>query len=245
MMEDPKEDQPMEEEKKSEGLGFGAFGKESEKSEGISEPRFKDELQTCCCCLCACSNVKTADESCCGCFPLKCGVVTIGGILLTLTTFLITYNFFLILNDYFAWYYPVVTLVLYAPLIVACNFYVLFFTKDKNSTRAKLFVACMLTIISVVLASIWSFCYIYYLYKQDVVYEGINDPSENHYIHYTKKFYVFMKIAYAVVIVIFFAYFLTVTSRYHTVMKPQFLLDKEAMEEAEAREKSEKAKMMK
>jgi len=230
----------MEEEKKS-GLGFGVGLPESEKSEGIKEPRFKDELQPCCCCLCACSNVKTADESCCGCFPLKCGVVTIGAITLFLTFVLITYNFFLILNDYFAWYFPVVTLVLYAPLIVAANFFVLFFTKDKNSTRVKLFVACILVIVSVVLASIWSFCYIYYLYKQDVVYEGINDPAENHYIHYTKKFYCFSKIAYAVIIVIFYSYFLTVCSTYHTVMKPQYLLDKEAMEEAEAKAKSEMA----
>lgn len=151
---------------------------------------------------------------------------------------LISYNFFLILNDYFAWYYPVVILVLYVPIVLACCFFVVFFTRDKSSTRGKLVTACMFIIIAVVLKTIWTFIYIYYLYKQDVVYLGINDPAEHKYIHFTKKYYIFLEIAYAIIIVTFFAYFMCVVERYYDLMK---VPEKEEEEKAMS-EKSEKSK---
>ena len=77
------------------------------------------------------------DEKCCICFPIKCGVTTIGVITLMLAFVLLVYNFFLILNDYFAWYYPVIILILYVPIIIGCSFFIVFFTRDKNSTRGK------------------------------------------------------------------------------------------------------------
>jgi hypothetical protein len=147
-------------------------------------------------------------------------VTTIGILTLALAFVLLTYNFFLILNDYFAWYYPVINLILYVPIIIACSFFIVFFTRDRNSTRGKLMTACMFVIIAVVLKCIFTFIYIYYFYKQDVVYLGINDPAEHRYIHFTKKYYIFLEIAYAIIIVTFYAYFMCVVERYYDLMKP-------------------------
>lgn len=215
------EEQPMMEPAKSSKKSSSK--KSSEKTAPLTEysqKRPKDILQPCCCCLCACSNVKTDGETCCGCFPIKCGVTFIGITTLTLATVLICYNFFLILNDYMAWYYPVVILVLYVPLFIACCFFVVFFTRDKTSTRGKLNTACMFVIISVTLKVIWTFIYIYYLYKQDVVYLGINEPEFHKYIHFTKKYYIWLEILYGIIIVVMFAYFMCVVERYYDLMKP-------------------------
>merc|ERR1712178_101625 len=101
----------------------------------------EQELTPCCCCLCACSNEYTKDSRCCGCFPIKCGVVAIGIFTVLLTIYLVTMNFFLILNDYIHWYFPVVILVLLAPMCIGSSFFVVFFTKDTASSRGKLFTA--------------------------------------------------------------------------------------------------------
>merc|ERR1711988_1177247 len=94
----------MEEEKPADG-------------EDVSIAR-QQELTPCCCCLCACSNEYTKESRCCGCFPIKCGVVAIGIFTVLLTIYLVTMNFFLILNDYIHWYFPVVILVLLAPMCI-------------------------------------------------------------------------------------------------------------------------------
>lgn len=151
---------------------------------------------------------------------------------------LISYNFFLILNDYFAWYYPVIILVLYVPIIIACSFFIVFFTRDKNSTRGKLVTACMFVIIAVVTKTIFTFIYIYYFYKQDVVYLGYNDPAEHKYIHFTKKYYIFLEILYAIIIVTFFAYFMCVVERYYDLMKPE---EKETKSEKSEKSGSKKS----
>jgi len=152
----------------------------------------------------------------------------------------LSYNFFLILNDYFAWYYPVINLVLYIPIIIACSFFVVFFTRDRDSTRGKLMTACMFVIIAVVIKTIWSFIYFYYFYKQDVVYLGYNDPAEHRYIHFTKKYYIFLEILYALIIVTFFAYFMCVVVRYRTLMKPE---GKEDSEDGKSSKKSSEKAM--
>ena len=73
--------------------------------DGLSIAR-EHELTPCCCCLCACSNEYTRDSSCCGCFPIKCGVVSIGAFTVLLTIYMVTMNFFLILNEYIHWNFP-------------------------------------------------------------------------------------------------------------------------------------------
>lgn len=188
--------------------------------------------------------MKTDGETCFGCFPIKCGVTIIGIIALTLAVVLFTYNFFLLLNDYLAWYYPVINLVLYVPIVIACSFFVVFFTRDRSSTRGKLMTACMFIVISIVIKTIWTFIYIYYFYKQELVYLGMNDPAENKYIHFTKKYYIFLEISYAIVIVVFFAYFMCVVERYDTLMEPEkkeeMMMSEKAMSE-KSKKSSEKA----
>jgi hypothetical protein len=52
-------------------------------------------------------------------------------------------NFFLILNEYIHWYFPVVIIVLLAPMCIGSSFFVVIFTKDSASSRGKLFTACI------------------------------------------------------------------------------------------------------
>ena len=105
----------------------------------------------------------------------------------------------------------------------------------------------MFIIISIVLKTIWTFVYIYYFYKQDVVYLGMNDPAEHKYIHFTKKYYIFLEILYAIIIVVFFAYFMCVVERYYDLMKPveaeksEKAMSEKAMSEKAKSEKSKKS----
>ena len=144
---------------------------EEEADDGVSIER-NQELTPCCCCLCACSNEYTKDSSCCGCFPIKCGVLSIGIFTLLLTIYMVTMNFFLILNEYIHWYFPVVILVLLAPMCIGSSFFVVFFTKDTASSRGKLFTACMFGIISTALIAVWIVCYYVFIYKNDTIYTG-------------------------------------------------------------------------
>lgn len=230
----------MEDEKKVEEVA-------KEDSE-FPEPRPLDNLSSCCCCLCACSNEKTKEETCLGCFPIKCGVTSIGIFTLVLAIYLISFNFFELLNDYFAWYYPLIMLACYIPLFIACSLFVVFFTKDKYSTRNKLMYACILVIVSLIFACVWTLFYCWYLYKNDTVYEGINDPAENHYVHYSKKYYMFKDLAMTIVLCIIFAYFISVTNKYNTIMYPDALAEKDKKaeeEEAEKKKQEELEKMAK
>merc|ERR1719163_2565794 len=113
----------------------------------------EDTLTPCCCCLCSCSNEYTKDSKCCGCFPIKCGVLTIGIFTVLLTIYMVTMNFFLIV----------------------------FFTKDTASSRGKLFTACMFGIISTALIAVWIVCYYVFIYKNDTVFTGQGDPQTNAY----------------------------------------------------------------
>jgi hypothetical protein len=192
----------------------------SKKTGATSESIPKDHIMTpCCCCLCVCSNEYTVGSSCCGCFPIKCGVVTIGVFTLLLTIYLITMNYFLILNDYVHWYFPVVLLVLYIPLIIGSAFFVNFFTKDTQSSRGKLFVSCQFGIISTALACVWIICYYVWIYKQDTVYSGMGDPKDNVYTKQSKKFYLFVVLAETAALCSAYAYFLCVCNRYTDNMK--------------------------
>lgn len=233
----------MMEEKKAESVA-----EKVEEDSEFPEPRPLDNLSSCCCCLCACSNEKTKDDTCMGCFPVKCGVTCIGIFTLVLAVWLITFNFFELLNDYFAWYYPLIMLACYIPLFIACSLFVVFFTKDKYSTRSKLMYACILVIVSLIFACVWTLMYMWFLYKNDTVYEGINDPAENHYVRYSKKYYMFKDLAMTIVLCILFAYFISVTSSYNTSMYPDALTEKDEkkkMEEDEKKKQEELEKMAK
>jgi len=189
-----------------------------EEEDGVSIGR-EQLLTPCCCCLCACSNEYTKDSSCCGCFPIKCGILSIGVFTLLLTIYMVTMNFFLILNEYIHWYFPVVIIVLLAPMCVGSSFFVVFFTKDTASSRGKLFTACMFGIISTALIALWIVCYYVFIYKNDTVFTGQGDPQSNTYSKMSKKFYLFVVLAETTALCIAYSYFICVTNRYADNMK--------------------------
>merc|ERR1712028_116875 len=195
----------------------------------------EDSLKPCCCCLCSCSNEYTKDSSCCGCFPIKCGVLSIGVFTLLLTIYMVTMNFFLILNEYIHWYFPVVILVLLVPMCIGSSFFIVFFTKDTASSRGKLFTACMFGIISTALIAVWIVCYYVFIYKNDTVFTGQGDPQSNSYSKMSKKFYLFVVLAETTALCIAYAYFICVTNRYTQKMKGE-------EEEAAKAEEEEKPK---
>merc|ERR1719263_271222 len=231
MMEE-KMDEPMEEkmdekmdekdEKKSEKSNKSEkkSDKKSEKSDGPRTADHTPVLAPCCCCLCVCSNDKTKELSCFGCFPIKCGVMAIGIFTFGLTILLCTYNFFFILNEYVAWYFPVVVLVLLIPLVIATFFWVVWFTKDDIGARGKLGPACQLTIISIALCCIWTLCYFIWLYKRDSVYTGYGDPEilSGGYRKTPKKVYLFLILAETLILVALYAYFICICERYYDHM---------------------------
>merc|ERR1719198_393632 len=195
----------------------------------------EDSLKPCCCCLCACSNEYTKDSRCCGCFPIKCGVLTIGIFTLLLTIYMVTMNFFLILNEYIHWYFPVIILILLAPMCIGSSFFIVFFTKDTASSRGKLFTACIFGIISTALIAVWIVCYYVFIYKNDTVFTGQGDPQSNSYSKMSKKFYLFVVLAETTALCIAYSYFICVTNRYAQNMKGK--------EEEEAEEKMEEMMM--
>merc|ERR1719446_769296 len=210
----------MEGDKKEEEAKSATTYPDEEPEDGVSVARKIEGLESdCCCCLCYCSNEYTAESRCCGCFPIKCGVLAIGIFTVLLTIYLVTMNFFLILNDYIHWYFPVVILVLLAPLCIGSSFFVVFFTKDTASSRGKLFTACMFGIISTALIAVWIVCYYVFIYKNDTVFTGQGDPQTNAYSKMSKKFYLFVVLAETTALCISYSYFICVTNRYAQKMK--------------------------
>lgn len=213
--EEPKkmDDPPKEEEKKG---GLGGFNQETEGS-FVSEDT-NDNLEPCCCCLCVCSNDKTQDLNCCCCCPIKCGIVLIGALTIGLACYYISFQFFLILNDQTQWWFPAVNILLLVPLYLASTFWVVFFTKDELSSRAKLPYAGILTLVSIFLYALWHVIYYVAIYKRDVVYIGFG-VDEKRYIQYSKKYYIFKVLLESVILAALYAYFICVTSNYKGALR--------------------------
>merc|ERR1712151_304819 len=115
------------------------MGEEEEKEEDAEEekeePRIEDSM--CCCCVCNCQDDETRPYSCCGCFPIKCGLISIGIFYIFITLALFIEVFYCLLNEYIHWWYVPVAVVLLVPLIIGLCFVIRFFTKDQESTRTK------------------------------------------------------------------------------------------------------------
>ena len=201
MMEEKLED--MMEEKMDEAM--------EEEEEDELQKRLKDGGFMCCCCLCECTNEKTKDLSCCCFFPIRCGVLFIGIIILCLTLFVFLEIFYQLLNDDIHWWFVLVGVVLAATLVVASAFIIVFFTKDDASSRGKLFTAALLVIIGVALEAVWAACYFVFLYKKDTVVTG-NDGVG--FIKATRKQEVVVTLYVASCICALFAYFICVINQY-------------------------------
>merc|ERR1719454_797215 len=170
----------------------------------------------CCCCLCQCTEEKIRDLTCCCFFPIRCGILFIGCIIIAITLVVFLEIFYELLNDDIHWWYVLVGVLLASTLVVASAFAVLFFTNDTPGSRTRLHVACMLVIIGVSCVAIWSTVYFVFLYKKDSVTTG-NDGVG--FVKATRKQEVVVTLYVACCIDALFAYFLCVVSQYIDAMK--------------------------
>ena len=191
---------------------------EEEEEEDEVQKRLKAGGFMCCCCLCECTNEKTKDLSCCCFFPIRCGVLLIGIIILALTLFIFLEIFYQLLNDDIHWWYVLVGVVLASLLVIASAFVIVFFTKDDGPSRGKLFTACLLVIIGVALEAVWAACYFVFLYKKDSVTTG-NDGVG--FIKATRKQEVVITLYVACCICALFAYFICVINQYVDALKEE------------------------
>jgi len=202
------------------------------KSEESGNPY--GETDMCCCCLCQCQEKEVKDLSCCGCLPIKCGVITIGALTIAIAFLIGVETFYGLLNEYTDWWYIVVCFVLLAPLFVGTAFFIAFFGKDTEGTRTLAFTACQLTIIAVTLLCIWNTIYFLYFYKKDKVYFG---NTETGYLTLTKRQYFFFCFFITAAIDASYMYFVCVTAAYSDRLKekkiPETMMDamKDMMEE--------------
>merc|ERR1711988_1755233 len=227
MMEEPMEE-PMEEEKPME----------------MMEPELDDVQKKlneggfmCCCCLCSCTEEKIKGLSCCCFFPIRCGILFIGCIIIAITLFVFLEIFYELLNDDIHWWYVLVGVLLASTLVVASAFAVLFFTTDNHGNRVRLNVACMLVIIGVSLVAVWSTVYFVFLYKKDTVTTG-NDGVG--FIKATRKQEVVITLYIACCIDALFAYFICVVNQYCDALKPPEKAEEDKMEEEDKKDDEEK-----
>lgn len=212
------ENAPMMGDKKDDGaLGAVKFGGDDSDDEYLSLPR-KEKLTSCCCCLCVCENDRTEKLTCCCCCPIKFGVQFIGGLTMVLTFYYISWNFFLILNDQVAWWFPVVTIVLLIPLYLASGFFVNWFIKDTLGSRGKLTAAIILSLISVGLVAVWNVIYYTAIYKRDEVFIGYG-VSEDKYQKFQKKYYLFKVLLESAILLALYAYFMCVIQTYKDALR--------------------------
>ncbi len=211
MEADKKSETSKKSEKKSEK-------KETEPSEDSrDEERPKDILEPCCCCLCVCHNERTKNLSCCMFFPVKTGIVLTGILFLLIVAAYFVWHMFMLMNEHIDWYFPVIALALLAPMIIGASFWVVFFIKDKKSSRARLTYSQLLAIISLSTIAAWNVIYFIYFYKRDkeFVYQGLNDGP---YKRTPKKTYIFSILFETSLMVAFFAYTMCITDRYSDAM---------------------------
>merc|ERR1711988_1036644 len=228
-MMEAKMDEMMMEEKMDLVPKIG-FGGEDSDDEYESLPR-KEELTACCCCMCVCHNDLTEKLTCCCCCPIKFGVQFIGGLTMVLTFYYISWNFFLILNDQVTWWFPVVTIGLLVPLYLASAFFVNWFIKDTLSSRGKLTVAIILSLVSIFLVALWNVIYYTAIYKREDVFIGYG-VSEDHYQKFQKKYYLFKVLLEAAILLALYAYFMCVIQSYKDALR-----EKKQKEDADMDEK--------
>ena len=220
-MEEKPTDQMMDDDKKSEKSKHSSKKSSKKSSEDSADSRDeekpKDILEPCCCCLCVCHNERTKNLSCCMFFPVKTGIVLTGGLFLIAVTGMFVWHMFMLMNEHIDWYFPIIALVLLAPMILGATFWVVFFIRDKKASRARLTYSQLLAIISLCTIAAWNVIYFVYFYKKDkeFVYQGLNDGP---YKKTQKKTYIFSILFETSVLVAFFAYTMCITDRYSDAM---------------------------
>ena len=204
-------EEKMDEAMEDEPMMMEEPAAEPEKELTEIEQKLADGGFMCCCCLCECTEERTKDYTCCCFFPIKCGVLFIGVIILAITVFVFLEIFYELLNDDIHWWYVLVGVIIAATLVVASAFSVLFFTEDYDGSRVRLLTACMLVIIGVTLEAVWAAVYFVFLYKKDSVTTG-NDGVG--FVKATRKQEVVITLYVACCIDALFAYFICVVNQY-------------------------------
>jgi hypothetical protein len=194
------EEEPLVEEKPEEAV------EPSEK-----KPRIEDEM--CCCCICRCQGEEDKPYSCCGCFPIKCGLVFIGILTIFITLALFVEVYWTLLNEYIHWWYVIVGTVCLIPLVVATVFVIRFFTKDQKASRTRFWIAMLLAIVSFTLLALWNLIYFQWVYKYDFVYVGIDGLG---YTQQPKKGVMVWSLFIGLVFDFIWGYFLCVATKYAT-----------------------------
>ena len=85
-------------------------------------------------------------------------------------------------NDFFDWWYVLVILILYIPLLVTVYFVFIWMSaskEEKITAVNDLPCACWLAILSLCLAEWWLIIYIIWIYKPKDVYTGYQTVEDN------------------------------------------------------------------
>jgi heme/copper-type cytochrome/quinol oxidase subunit 4 len=215
--EQPAAEEPAQEQPAAAAAAASASASEKAASERLSTRAPEEESEeerycACCCCLCHCSDREYRDLSCCGCFPVKCGIYAIGILAVFLTVLIFAETFMMLMSEHIAWWYVLVSILLQIPLIIGLIFFLNFFGEDSDSTRGKLRAACILAIVSFGLQVAWNVGYFWGLYKQQNITIGNEEAlgtfttSKKMYLFWTTFFYLWASFA--------FGYFICVVGRY-------------------------------
>ena len=168
------------------------------------------ESVECCCVRCVCSDKVIEKEKCCCCFPIKCGIYTAAVFTILLWLFLNILALMELYNDYFDWWYVLILMIFYIPLIITVYYNLVWIQaskEDKIKAVNNLPCGCWLAIISITLAELWLIIYIVFFYKFHDVYTGFQPVQENpNYVVQTKKAYIFYSLFFTFVLCFFFAY---------------------------------------
>ena len=183
--------------------------------------------EVCCCCICQCSREETRFLSCCGCFPIKCGIVTTGILTLLLILSSFIEIFYFILNDYIHWWFVLVAVLLLIPAIIGACFLVTFFNSDNHSNRGKVRTAYIFVIISYSTIAVWNIIYFNAWYKAAEVVAG---GEQTGYYRLSKKQYLFWSLFITCIIDAVYAYFICVIAHYRNALRG----DEEVENKAEA-----------
>merc|ERR1712139_196266 len=183
-----------------------------------SEKAVDQTLTQCCCCICNCQTKATWGVTCCCVVPIKCGITTIGVFTILLAAIGISAQFFLMLNDQVKWWYCLVNIILLVPEYIAASFFLVWFGHDEVGTRGKLSCACIMVVVSASLIAAWVIIYFVWIHEGDTVYFGWGTTEEG-YVKYQKRYYLFRELAWAIIVIALYSYFICICNRYAKCLK--------------------------
>jgi len=104
-----------------------------------------------------------------------------------------------------------VAVLLLVPFFIGVGFNIFWMAEDQNSTRARLYVSCIFTIISVLLLAFWNTIYIIYFFREKEVKTEVGEVV-------SKKQFVVWSLWLATCIAFLWGYFICITHNYYIHM---------------------------